>query len=78
LTFRCLPTALFRDRNTAAPGVGSAARQTDAAVALDTIMAAQRPSFLAYPWSLCPTLPKEGSDAPPVPDVYPGEIDKLW
>jgi hypothetical protein len=21
---------------------------------------------------------ERGGDAPPVPDVYPGEIDKLW
>jgi len=30
-------------------------------VAPDLIMTAQRPSFLAYPWSVCPTLPKESA-----------------
>src|SRR5213596_4125454 len=58
LTLRCLPTALVRNGNTPAPGGGSTAWQADAAVALELIMAAQRPSFLACPWSLCPTLPK--------------------
>ena len=38
--------------------VAIAAREADAAVALNPIMAAQRPSFPACPWSLCPTLPK--------------------
>src|SRR6266581_7530257 len=58
LIFRCLPGTLVRNRNTSAPGGCGRARQADAAVALDTIMAAQRPSFPACPWSLCPTLPK--------------------
>jgi hypothetical protein len=48
------------------------------AVALELIMAAQRPSFPACPWSLLSDITERGGDAPPVPDVYPGEIDKLW
>src|SRR2546423_10805209 len=59
LTLRCLPTALCRNGNTPAPGGSGTARQAIAAVALDPIMAAQRPSFPACPWSVCPTLPKE-------------------
>src|SRR5256884_7027088 len=58
LIFRCLPGTLVLNRNTSAPGGRSRARQADAVVALESIMAAQRPSFLACPWSLCPTLPK--------------------
>src|SRR5690348_14171225 len=58
LIFRCLPGTLVRNRNTSAPGDGKRARQADAVVALDPIMAAQRPSFPPCPWSLCPTLPK--------------------
>jgi hypothetical protein len=78
LTLRCLPTALFRNPNTSAARGGSTARQTGAAVALDPIMAAQRPSFLACPWSVCPTLPKEAAMRRLSRDVYPGEIDRLW
>src|SRR5258707_8741365 len=87
LTLRCLPTALFRNGNTPAPGGGSTARQADAAVARALIMAAQRPSFPACPWSLCPTLPKEAVMRPLSGQsllygarfgLYPGEIDKLW
>src|SRR5436190_1660834 len=58
LIFRCLPGTLVLNRNTSAPGGRSRARQADAVVALESIMAAQRPSFPACPWSLCPTLPK--------------------
>src|SRR5690349_17665326 len=47
LTFRCLPTTLFLNRNTSAPGACSTAWQADAVVAPDPIMAAQRPSFPA-------------------------------
>jgi hypothetical protein len=34
-------------------------------VALELIMAVQRPSFPACPWSFCPTLPKEVVMCPP-------------
>src|SRR5436190_1685990 len=71
LTLRCRPTALFRNRNTSAPG-GDTARLTDAAVAPDMIMAAQRPSFPACPWSLLSDITERGDDASPVPDVYRG------
>ena len=64
LIFRCLPTGLLRNRNTSGP------RQLQYDIASgrgggppDPIMAAQRPSFPACPWSLlsditerCPTI----------------------
>jgi hypothetical protein len=64
LTFRCLPTTLLRNRNTSAPGGCGRARQADAVMAPDPIMAAQRPSFPACPWSLLSDITENGRDAP--------------
>src|SRR6266550_7613146 len=74
LTLRCLPTALLPNGNTPAPGGGSTARQADAAVALELIMAAQRPFVPGMSVVALSDITERGGDAPPVrASIGPGE-----